>query len=72
MERANAPVTIQLGPEPVLVALELQFARDLSSADLTTAVDRIEHPIRDRFPHVQHLYVEATSIEKPGRDHSTA
>ena len=64
VERANAPVTLQLGPESVLVALELQFARELSSADLTTAVERIEHSIRGRFPHVQHLYVEARSIEK--------
>jgi divalent metal cation (Fe/Co/Zn/Cd) transporter len=70
VDRANPPVTIQLGPESVLVGLELQFVNSASSAQVTEAVDRIEQSIRDRFPQVQHIYVEAESIKASPKQNS--
>lgn len=64
VDRANRPVTVQLGPESVMVALELQFSSSISAGEVTEAVDRIEQSIRERFPDVQHIYVEAESIRR--------
>ena len=67
VDRANPPVTIQLGPESVLVALELQFALRASAAEVTEAVDRIERAIQRRFPVVQQIYIEAESIKQTSK-----
>ena len=67
VDRANPPVTVQLGPESVLVALELQFCSGASSGEVTEAIDRIEHAIRGRFPEVHHIYIEAESIKQNTR-----
>jgi cation diffusion facilitator family transporter len=64
VDRANPPITVHLGPDAVLVALELQFASQASSGDVTEAIDRIEHAIRGRYPKVQQIYVEAESIRQ--------
>ncbi len=65
VERANRPVTVYLGPSNVLVALELQFAGSANSREVTDSVDRIEKAIRDQFPEVDRIYVEAESIKSP-------
>lgn len=64
VERANPPVTVQLGPQSVLVALELQFVKSAGSVEVTNAVDRIESAIRKRYPDVHQIYVEAESIKR--------
>ena len=54
--------SMHLGPDDVLVTLEVEFRSGLSAADAAAAIDRLDRAIRAARPEVKHLYVEAQSI----------
>jgi cation diffusion facilitator family transporter len=55
-------LTMHLGPEEILVNLEVQFRREASAAELATSIDQLERNLRNAEPRVQHLFIEATSL----------
>ncbi|MEO7337225.1 MAG: cation diffusion facilitator family transporter [Caldimonas sp.] len=60
--RAAWPLTMHLGPDEVLLALDAEFDPDLPAEDVQTAVNRIERAIRLRFPEVKRIYIEARRV----------
>ncbi len=60
--QANRPLTLYFGPDFILLAIEVEFAPGLGGAALTGAVDRIEQSVRQRFPKIQRIYIEAEAI----------
>jgi divalent metal cation (Fe/Co/Zn/Cd) transporter len=62
VQQANPPLTMHFGPDNVLVALELQFRPEISAQSLADAVARVEKAIRQRFPEVRRVFIEAQSI----------
>ena len=52
-------LTMHMGPREVLLNLKLVFRPQLVADDVGTAVDRLEARIRERYPEVRRIYVEA-------------
>src|SRR5436309_12323360 len=67
VEKAGDLLTMQLGPEQVLLTVNIQFRRKLTLEQLESAIERIEARIRREQPSVQRIFIEAESFkpEKP-------
>lgn len=58
VEQVERPLTMHLGPNDVLLNLNIQFRRDLSTTELAVAVDRLEKAIRDKHPDIKRIFIE--------------
>lgn len=60
--RVHRPLTMQLGPDEVLLAVGAEFAPHLSAEGVAAAIVRFERRVRADRPEVRQIYVEATSL----------
>lgn len=67
VERVNSPLTMYFGPQTILLAIEVEFAPGLSSAEITGAIDRVERSVSERFPKVKHIFIEAQAISRAAK-----
>ena len=58
------PMTMHMGPNEVLLNMGLNFRNDLSTSDITKAIDRVEKQIQDQHPQVKHIFLEAEALRK--------
>lgn len=73
VEKALKILTIHIGPRDVLLTLELQFSKNISAADLRTAIRRIERDVKEKFPEITRVYYEAESLsEKEIKEQSSS
>jgi divalent metal cation (Fe/Co/Zn/Cd) transporter len=61
---ARPPLTMYLGPEDVLVNLEVQFQPAVSLGEVESAIRNIEEQIRSRFPEVKRIFIEAGAFRE--------
>lgn len=64
VEKVGDLLTMQLGPNQVLVTVDIRFRRHLNIDDLELAIDRIEKHIREKQPTVQRIFIEAESFRQ--------
>jgi cation diffusion facilitator family transporter len=62
IERVGRPLTMHFGPDEVLLNLEVHFLPHLAAAELSAAVDRLEHTIRDKHPEIHRIFIEARAL----------
>lgn len=62
----DRPVTMQLGPESVLVGLDVAFQPDSTAREIAQAIERLEDGIKRERPEVRFLYIEAQSLRRNG------
>jgi divalent metal cation (Fe/Co/Zn/Cd) transporter len=55
-------LTMQLGPDQVLLNVDIRFNRGLGVQELESAIDRIEKNIRQSDPTVQRIFIEVDSL----------
>ncbi len=60
--KAGYPLTMHLGPEEVLLNLEIDFRPDLPPGRITESVNRLEEEIRRRHPEVRRIFIEARAL----------
>lgn len=64
VQRAHTPLTMHLGPQDILVNLEIDFRDGVSAGEQIGAVSRIEEAIRTRHPAVKRIFIEARRSEE--------
>ncbi|HWC64759.1 MAG TPA: cation transporter, partial [Thermoanaerobaculia bacterium] len=64
VEASGAPLSMYLGPEEVLLNLDLRFRRGLPAEQVEEAVRRLETEIRRRFPRVKRIFLEAEALRE--------
>ncbi len=67
VERAGYPLTMYFGPHNVLLTMNVQFNKGLSSTEIEQTIDRIEAAVRSNHPDIRHIYLEADSVKAIGR-----
>ncbi len=69
-ESVSRPLTMYIGPEYVLLTLDVRFRASASADEVAESVERIKNSIRKRFPFFRRIYVEAAeSLANAGRRH---
>lgn len=56
------PLTMYLGPQDVMMALDVDFRDDLTAAQVEQAIDRLQDAIKIQYPHVRRIFVEAKAV----------
>lgn len=64
VHRAGWPMTMQLGPSDVLLAIDVEFIAGVSVEGLSNTVNRIEDRVRQRFPEVGRIYIESRRVSR--------
>jgi divalent metal cation (Fe/Co/Zn/Cd) transporter len=64
VDMLRRPLTMHMAPEDVLLALDVQFVHKLSSSELTETIQRLEGKIRQRYPEIKRIYIEAGNLAK--------
>jgi cation diffusion facilitator family transporter len=69
--RVGQLMTMRLGPQEILLNVELEFRADLTTRELRSAVERIERAIRGAHSEVSRIYIEASSLSKLSSAHAS-
>jgi cation diffusion facilitator family transporter len=62
VEDLKTPITMHFGPYEVLLALNVHFRKELALGDTEAAINRLEHQIREKYPEVKRIFIEAQSL----------
>jgi len=62
--RAGWPLSMHLGPDDVLLALDAEFRDGVPAEEISAAVNRIERAIRERFPKIGRIYIESRTLSR--------
>jgi cation diffusion facilitator family transporter len=55
-------LTMQLGPDEVLLTAAVQFKRDMRIDDVEHAIERLESKVHEVFPTIQHIYFQSAGL----------
>ena len=70
VELAGYPMTMYFGPQSILLTINVRFHQALQRDSIEQSIDRIEGAVRQRYPKVHHIYIEAESLRERYRDMS--
>lgn len=68
IERIGNPLTMYFGPHDVILALSVQFRKELDAHSLAQTIDEMESAIRRSVPDVTRIFIEAESFLQAAAD----
>jgi cation diffusion facilitator family transporter len=72
VDRVGDLLTMQLGPNQVLLTVNIQFQRGLNLQQLESAIERIENRVRQSEPMIERIFIEAESFKRTAAPSSKA
>ena len=60
----NKILTMHIGPDVVLLNMEIQFNKDVLITELPEVISRLEDKITESYPEIRQIFIEAGSIKK--------
>ncbi len=60
-------LTMHLGPDELLLNLDVEFRGDLVFSEIANAIERLEATIRVQHPEVKRIFIEARALTSPPR-----
>lgn len=78
VEAVRRLLSMHVGPNSLLLNMDLDFREDLDAEEVETAVERLEQQIRTEYPRVQYIFLEANALGRrygadrhDAKDHET-
>jgi cation diffusion facilitator family transporter len=59
-------MTLHMGPNTLILNMDLRFAPSLDPAEIGQTIDRVERRVRDAYPEVRFVFIEAKSLTGRG------
>ncbi len=63
---SGQPLTMHFGPDDILLNLDVRFHEGLPTEQIMGVVDRLEQAVRERYPQVRRIFIEAESLRRDG------
>lgn len=63
VRRVRTLLTMQLGPDDILVAAKVDFTDEATAADIERCADEAERRLTDRYPTVRYVFLDPTGTE---------
>ncbi|RYY18544.1 MAG: cation transporter [Cytophagaceae bacterium] len=60
--QVRPPLTMYLGPADAVLALDVDFADDLSSTGVEEAIVAVQEAVRNQYPEFKRIFIEAKSL----------
>jgi len=64
----NEILTMHLGPHDILLNLSLDFKDDLSSTNVETTISKLELGIKEKYPEIKRVFIEAQNWMSQNKD----
>jgi cation diffusion facilitator family transporter len=62
VERVDKMLTLYLGPDEVMLAIELRFRAGMKVEAIRHALSRLNHDVRSRYPRIRRTFIDTTSM----------
>ena len=62
VEGVGKLMTLYLGPEEIMLVIEIRFHRGKTTSDIRAAVARLKQKIQEEYPRIQRIFLDSTSI----------
>jgi len=64
VRRVGPLLSMYIGPDEVLLTLDVEFDSQASAADIAASVSKLEAEIRGRFEKIKRIYIEARTLQR--------
>jgi cation diffusion facilitator family transporter len=61
VRKVGLPLSMYIGADEVLLTLDVEFDKQAPAEDVAAAIESIEREIRERYPRIKRIYIEARS-----------